>query len=127
MADRTLNEISSATDFANAYTEDASGNQVKISKADMASVLAGVRTIKYYKSSNPTISIPNAAGKVFMISHQNAYCAIYTVIAEEIHRMVAVGSVSNLPSMSMNGTTLEIDLTSVSYSFAELTMIKDVQ
>lgn len=40
MADRTLNEISSATDFANAYTEDASGNQVKISKADMASVLA---------------------------------------------------------------------------------------
>lgn len=42
MADRTLNEISSATDFANAYTEDASGNQVKISKADMASVLAGV-------------------------------------------------------------------------------------
>ena len=40
MTDRTLNEISSATDFANAYTEDASGNQVKISKADMASVLA---------------------------------------------------------------------------------------
>ena len=57
MADRKLNEISSATDFANAYTEDESGNQVKISKADMASVLAaingyGLKVIAELTSSN---------------------------------------------------------------------------
>lgn len=46
MADRRLDEVSAATDFSYAYTEDSSNNQVKISKADMASVLAANIGIK---------------------------------------------------------------------------------
>lgn len=42
MADKKLNAVSTATDGAYIYAEDASGNQIKISKADLASVVAGM-------------------------------------------------------------------------------------
>lgn len=42
MADKKLNEVSTATDGAYVYAEDASGNQIKISKADLATVVAGL-------------------------------------------------------------------------------------
>lgn len=40
MADKKLNELTTASDGAYVYAEDASGNQIKISKADLASVVA---------------------------------------------------------------------------------------
>lgn len=42
MADKKLNAVSTASDGAYIYAEDASGNQIKISKADLASVVAGL-------------------------------------------------------------------------------------
>jgi hypothetical protein len=39
MADKKLNDLTAATDAAYVYAEDASGNQVKISKASLASVV----------------------------------------------------------------------------------------
>lgn len=42
MADKKLNDLTTASDGAYVYAEDASGNQIKISKADLASVVAGV-------------------------------------------------------------------------------------
>lgn len=44
MADKKLNEVTAASDGAYVYAEDASGNQIKISKADLASVVAGQMT-----------------------------------------------------------------------------------
>ena len=40
MADKKLNAVSTASDGAYVYAEDANGNQIKISKADLASVVA---------------------------------------------------------------------------------------
>ena len=40
MADKKLNAVSTASDGAYVYAEDASGNQIKISKADLATVVA---------------------------------------------------------------------------------------
>lgn len=42
MADKKLNAVSTAKDGAYIYAEDASGNQIKISKADLATVVAGM-------------------------------------------------------------------------------------
>lgn len=42
MADKRLNDVSTASDGAYVYAEDASGNQIKISKADLATVVAGL-------------------------------------------------------------------------------------
>lgn len=42
MADKRLNDLSTATDGAYIYAEDASGNQIKIAKADLATVVAGL-------------------------------------------------------------------------------------
>ena len=42
MEDKKLNAVSTASDGAYIYAEDASGNQIKISKADLASVVAGI-------------------------------------------------------------------------------------
>lgn len=42
MADKTLNAVTTAKDGSYIYAEDASGNQIKISKADLATVVAGV-------------------------------------------------------------------------------------
>lgn len=42
MADKKLNAVSTESDGAYIYAEDASGNQIKISKADLASVVAGI-------------------------------------------------------------------------------------
>ena len=42
MADKKLNAVSTASDGAYIYAEDASGNQIKISKADLALVVAGL-------------------------------------------------------------------------------------
>lgn len=41
-SDKKLNAVSAASDGAYIYAEDSSGNQIKISKADLASVVAGV-------------------------------------------------------------------------------------
>ena len=46
MADKKLNAVSTAKDGAYIYAEDSSGNQIKISKADLASVVAGIIGIK---------------------------------------------------------------------------------
>lgn len=40
MADKTLNAVPTASNGAFIYAEDANGNQIKISKADLASVVA---------------------------------------------------------------------------------------
>ena len=40
--DKELNAVSTAKDGAYIYAEDANGNQIKISKADLASVVAGI-------------------------------------------------------------------------------------
>lgn len=45
MADKKLNAVSTAKDGAYIYAEDASGNQIKISKADLATVVAGMMSI----------------------------------------------------------------------------------
>lgn len=42
MADKKLNAVSTANDGAYIYAEDASGNQIKISKADLATVVAAL-------------------------------------------------------------------------------------
>lgn len=42
MADKKLNAVSTASNGAYIYAEDASGNQIKISKADLATVVAGL-------------------------------------------------------------------------------------
>lgn len=42
MADKKLNAVSTASDGAYIYAEDASGNQIKISKADLATVVAEI-------------------------------------------------------------------------------------
>lgn len=61
MADKKLNAVSTASDGAYVYAEDASGNQIKISKADLASVVAGLSPI-------------NAAVQdgVFIMFHRNS-------------------------------------------------------
>ena len=42
MADKKLNSVSSVTDAAYVYSETSNGETVKISKADLASVVAGI-------------------------------------------------------------------------------------
>ena len=42
MADKKMNDFATATDGAYIYAESASGEQIKISKADLASVVAGL-------------------------------------------------------------------------------------
>ena len=43
MADKKLNSVSPVTDAAYVYAETSNGDTVKISKADLASVVAGLR------------------------------------------------------------------------------------
>lgn len=66
------------------------------------------------------------AGKIFIISHQNAYCMMVTVVQDEIYTIFNVGPGSK-PTLSMDGTSLVIDISGLSYSFAEFTFIKEVQ
>ena len=42
MSDKKMNDFPAAADGAFVYAEDANGNQIKISKADLASVVAGL-------------------------------------------------------------------------------------
>ena len=49
MADKKLNSVSSVTDAAYVYAETSNGETVKISKADLASVVAGL--IGYSKAT----------------------------------------------------------------------------
>ena len=42
MADKKMNDFATATDGAYIYAESASGEQIKISKADLATVVAGL-------------------------------------------------------------------------------------
>lgn len=49
MADKRLNDLSIAPDGAYIYAEDASGNQIKIAKADLATVVAGILNPLTYK------------------------------------------------------------------------------
>ena len=46
MSDKKMNEFPTAADGAFVYAEDANGNQIKISKADLASVVAGLICIE---------------------------------------------------------------------------------
>ena len=50
MADKKLNSVSSVTDAAYVYAETSNGETVKISKADLASVVAGVIGVNSFKS-----------------------------------------------------------------------------
>ena len=44
MADKKMNELGTASDAAYIYAETSSGEQIRISKADLASVVAGLFT-----------------------------------------------------------------------------------
>lgn len=60
MADKKLNAVSTASDGAYIYAEDASGNQIKISKADLASVVAKSFQKGFLNSSNDFDNILNS-------------------------------------------------------------------
>lgn len=62
MADKKLNAVSTASDGAYIYAEDASGNQIKISKADLASVVAGVMPSKSKLLLTENTTIANTGG-----------------------------------------------------------------
>ena len=64
MADKKLNAVSTASDGAYIYAEDSGGNQIKISKADLASVVAGLLPIPGYQSFYKTY----AAGEQGVLS-----------------------------------------------------------
>lgn len=48
MADKKLNSVSPVTDAAYVYAETSNGDTVKISKADLASVVAGIMGFLFY-------------------------------------------------------------------------------
>lgn len=61
MADKKMNDFATATDGAYIYAESSSGEQIKISKADLASVVAGLilkgQPLKEYTYPNDVDSI----------------------------------------------------------------------
>ena len=80
MADKKMNDFPTAADGAFVYAEDANGNQIKISKADLASVVAGLVIQEVYISTNEiTITLPYG---IYMISdnkeNRSSVCFIYT-------------------------------------------------
>lgn len=56
MADKKMNDFATASDGAYIYAESASGEQIKISKADLASVVAGLLTNLFYTHKIITIT-----------------------------------------------------------------------
>lgn len=66
------------------------------------------------------------AGKILIISHQNAYCMMVTVVQNEIYTIFNVGN-GGKPTLSMDGTSLIVDISSLATSFTEITFIKEVQ
>lgn len=77
MADKKLNSVSSVTDAAFVYAETSNGETVKISKADLASVVAGVMgRIKFGLLPIGTTSLTLGSGFLFLnigASHAGFY------------------------------------------------------
>lgn len=82
MADKKLNAVSTASDGAYVYAEDANGNQIKISKADLASVVAGligltgIKIKKYVNSNSGAGSLDLFSGVttgiIFIVMNQSS-------------------------------------------------------
>ena len=79
MSDKKMNDFATATDGAYIYAESASGEQIKISKADLASVVAGLTGVKYgtlYKNTTTTIRL--GAG-LLIITIGGSHFAMYAL------------------------------------------------
>lgn len=76
MADKKLNAVSTASDGAYIYAEDASGNQIKISKADLASVVAGllpqgtmgISSLRVWVNSGEQVEIDRGNGGMLLVN-----------------------------------------------------------
>ena len=90
MADKKLNAVSTASDGAYIYAEDASGNQIKISKADLASVVAGVMKIALKESSVPsggTLNLGLSKGFLIVTSQSGGWSAYYVATFNSINEV----------------------------------------
>lgn len=78
MSDKKLNSVSSVTDAAYVYAETSNGETVKISKADLASVVAGLMPYKGLIYTNSGYkSINTTGGYSFQIKARTAIAVIY--------------------------------------------------
>lgn len=57
MSDKKMNDFPTAADGAFVYAEDANGNQIKISKADLASVVAELLSKTIQSDANNAMSL----------------------------------------------------------------------
>lgn len=74
MSDKKMNDFPTAADGAFVYAEDANGNQIKISKADLASVVAGLLGVKQ-------IEIKIAPGADYIIQNSNVKAIVLLTFA----------------------------------------------
>lgn len=90
MSDKKMNDFPAAADGAFVYAEDANGNQIKISKADLASVVAellnsksdvGIKTILPNNGNIAKILQVQQYGRVTILLSHNSYSNTQTVIA----------------------------------------------
>lgn len=99
MADKKESALGAVTDFAQARVLDASGASKNISKADMASVLAGQMKIKYGSLRTGTTTLTLGSGFFFYTvggSHSGLYHLDYWT--PEI-TLIGGGSIGGLGSI----------------------------
>ena len=70
MSDKKLNSVSSVTDAAYVYAETSNGETVKISKADLASVVAG--TMRKVLATTADLNEVKTNGSYYVSSGVNA-------------------------------------------------------
>ena len=78
MADKKLNSVSPVTDAAYVYAETSNGDTVKISKADLASVVAGlIPTATFTRKGLASVEMVNVLPKSTNTNNTNLYMEVF--------------------------------------------------
>lgn len=124
MADKRLNDVSTASNGAYVYAEDASGNQIKISKADLATVVAE----QFIVNNEPQFSIATnhntMIGIVWGRDYDNVNNVAYIFVGSVGGKKVFMYEIGKQGNPSITATISGRDITFTPNSLDEIAYFK---